>query len=199
MTEKLDLFKLHKEEYAAPKKPKLVQTQPGLYLAIEGLGEPGGELFSQHTEALYTLAYTIKFTQKAAGRDFKVSTLEGLWWGWDPDDVTKEVNWKLLVRVPDFVTEADRTAAEAAVLEKGKTTVVKQVRLEMLDEGLCVQMLHVGRYEDEPTTIAAMMVLVGAEGKQVAGHLHEIYLSDPKRVPPERWRTILRYPVEEKS
>ena len=198
-TEKLDLSKLYKEEYAAAKKPKLVQTQPGLYLAFDGRGEPGGELFTQHVEALYTLGYTIKFARKATGSDFKVSTLEGLWWGWEPDQETRDMSWKLLIRMPDFVTQADLEAAVATALGKGKTEMVEQVLLETIDEGPCVQMLHVGPYEDEPATIAAMMAFAEMEGKQVSGHHHEIYLSDPHQVPKERWRTILRYPVKDKS
>ena len=197
--QKLDLMKLFKDEYAAPKKPKLVQTTPAKYLAIEGRAEPGGELFSAQVGALYTLGYTIKFAQKAAGRDFKAPTLEGMYWGFSPGQASKEMNWKLMIRMPDFVTPADVTAAAQAAKKKGKTEPVDNVRLETIDEGLCVQMLHVGPYENEPATIAEMMRLVEEEHKRISGNHHEIYLSDPAKVPPERWRTILRMPVADKS
>jgi hypothetical protein len=198
-TEKIDLLKLYKDEYVAPKKPKLVQTTPGNYLAIEGRAAPGNELFGAHMGALYTVGYTIKFTQKAAGRDFKVAMPEGIYWGFTPGQETKEMNWKLILRMPEFVTQADLEAAIEQAKKKGKPVPVEQVRLETIDEGLCVQMLHVGSYDTEPVTLAQMMELVQEENKQVSGPHHEIYLSDPMKVAPEKLRTILRMPVADKA
>ncbi len=193
--QKLDLLKVHKSEYVTPKSPKLVETGPAHYLTISGRGAPGGELFSQHVNALYNVAYTIKFGHKAKGDDYVVCKLEGLWWGWDPEQPSTDMNWKLLIRVPDFVSQADVDAARLHLLSTGKTEYVKEVRLEEIDEGRCVQMLHVGAYDKEPETITAMVKFAEGNGYEVHGHHHEIYLSDPGRVPQERWRTILRLPV----
>jgi hypothetical protein len=117
---KLDLCKVHKDEYVAPKKPQLVKTRPAKYLAIAGRGKPGDGLFQAQIGALYGVAYTLKFTQKAAGQDYKVATLEGLYWGDDPaaccfDQPPGAMNWKLLIRTPDFNTQKDLKQAIAAL------------------------------------------------------------------------------------
>jgi hypothetical protein len=198
--EKIDLYKLNKSEYAASRKPALVETKPAHYLAIEGKGPPGGELFQVRIGALYGAAFTIKMTRKFAGQqDYAVCKLEGQWWGESTPDLSKVPKdkwcWKLLIRTPDFVTEADLEKAAAALLKRGKDQDVKHVRIETLDEGLCVQMLHVGPYEEEGKSIALMQSFAESRGCRLAGRHHEIYLSDPRRVPPERLKTILRVPV----
>ena len=103
--------------------------------------------------------------------------------------------WKLLIRVPTFIRETDLAKARAALAVKGKPPEFRKVRLEKISEGLCVQALHVGPYADEPAIVAAMADLAAAEGLKLHGRHHEIYLSDPRRVPPERLKTILRHPV----
>jgi len=198
--EKLDLYKEHKGEYAAPKTPALVAVGPGTYLAIEGRGEPGGAEFTAKVGALYGTAFTIKMASKFAGRDYKVCHLEGLWWPPDGgggifDGPREQLCWRLLIRTPDFIRPPDLTVATRALLDKGKGAEVAEVSLEPLNEGLCVQMLHVGPYAAEPETIARMHQFAAAEGVSFAGVHHEIYLSDPRRVAPERLRTILRVPV----
>jgi hypothetical protein len=148
------------------------------------------------------MAFTIKMTRKFAGKgDYKVCHLEGLWWaagkGRDFMAAGKDQwRWRLLIRVPTFIREADLTRARAALAEKGKPPEFKKVKLEKITEGLCVQALHVGPYADEPATVAAMAELAAAEGLNFHGRHHEIYLSDPRRVPPERLKTILRHPVK---
>ncbi len=125
--------------------------------------------------------------------------LEGQWWSEPEPNFAKlpqdQWLWKLLIRTPDFINEADLRQAVAVLLKRGKGEDVKRVRLESLTEGPCVQMLHVGPYDKEPETIAVMKAF--AEGKhfEFSGKHHEIYLSDPRRVPPERLKTILRVPV----
>ena len=99
------------------------------------------------------------------------------------------------MRSPDFLAPADLAAAVAALLDKGKPATVKEVTLTTLDEGSCVQMLHVGPYEREPESIALMQAFASGKSLVFAGSHHEIYLSDPRRVPPERLKTILRVPV----
>lgn len=199
-TEKIDLYKLHKTEYAAPKKPKIIDVEPAQYLAIVGQGEPGSAQFEACIGGLYGMAYTIKFNSKAAGHDFVVCKLEGLYWSCDPDSDgafdKSALEWKLMIRVPDFVTKKDLVAARQALKEKGKDGDFDAVVLERLKEGRCVQMLHVGPYDDEQVTIDAMMAFAEAKGLKPNGHHHEVYLSDPRRVPPERLRTILRQPVK---
>lgn len=198
--QKLDLYKLHKAEYAATKKPALVELKPATYLLISGQGAPGGELFTASIGALYGVAFTIKMTRKFAGQqDYVVCKLEGQWWNDASPDfarVPKEKwEWKLLIRTPDFITEDELQKAVAVLLKRGKGEDVKRVRLEPLTEGQCVQMLHVGPYERECETIALMKAFAEKKGLQLHGKHHEIYLSDPRRVPAERLKTILRMPV----
>jgi len=200
-TEKIDLYKLHKNEYVAPKKPVLIDVQPAAYLAITGTGEPGGEAFQERLGALYSVAYTIKMTRKFEGlQDYAVCKLEGQWWLEDgSDDFSKtpknQWRWRLLIRTPDFIRQSDLDKAVATLTAKGKSPAVKDVKLETVDEGRCVQMLHIGPYDREEETIAAMNSLVEQQGLSRCGLHHEIYLSDPRRIPPERLKTILRLPV----
>lgn len=198
--DKIDLYKLNKTEYVATQKPALVELKPASYLAISGQGAPGGEKFTTSIGALYGVAFTIKMTRKFAGnQDYAVCKLEGQWWSEPASDFAKlpqdQWLWKLLIRTPDSITKADLRQAVAVLLKRGKGEDVKQVRLESLAEGLCVQMLHVGPYNMEHETIAVMSAF--AQKKQLAfsGKHHEVYLSDPRRVPPERLKTILRHPV----
>ncbi len=199
--EQLDLYKKHKAEYLAPKEPALVEVGPAKYLSIEGEGEPAGEDFQAKIQAMYGAAFTIKMTRKFAGKgDYKVCHLEGLWWtGGKGSDFLKvprsRWRWKLLIRVPEFIAPDDLAAAKEALRKKGKPPEFEQVELETIEEGPCVQMLHVGPYAEEPQTIAQMAAFARAQGLAFHGRHHEIYLSDPRRVPPERLRTILRHPV----
>jgi len=198
--DKLDLFKLHRDEYIARKKPVLVDVPEVHYLAAAGRGEPGGEQFQLRVGALYAAAYTLKFTSKADGRDFVVGKLEAIWWTGDNETdyanvPQSEWNWKLMIRRPEFVGGAQLDTAVAAIREKGKTPEIEAVVLESMTEGRCVQMLHVGPYEQEHETIAVMREFVEEQGVSLHGLHHEIYLSDPRRVEPVRLKTILRHPV----
>lgn len=200
MPEKLDLYKKLKNEYVVPREPVVVKTKPAKYLTAEGQGAPGSREFQAAIGALYNAAYTIKMSKKFAGRDYRVCHLEGLYWVEGmPLDVWPESreawHWKLLIRVPDFIREKDLGDAVVKAKSKGKTEPVENVKLERLEEGSCVQMLHVGPYADETTSFSQMRALMADKGmKQIAPH-HEIYLSDPRRVAPEKLRTILRIPV----
>lgn len=199
--QKIDLYKLHKAGYAATRKPALVELRPAQYLAIDGQGAPGGNVFTESIGALYGMAYTIKMTRKFSGlQDYGVCKLEGLWWsdsGRCFADLPKaQWQWKLLIRTPDFVAKDDLKKAVVVLLKRGKGEAVKDVRLETIAEGRCVQMLHVGPYDKEPQSIAIMQGFAEQQGLQFRGRHHEIYLSDPRRVAPERLRTILRVPVK---
>jgi hypothetical protein len=185
---KLDLYLEHKSEYVAPKKPVLVDVRPAQYLAIAGRGKGGGPEFQKKLGALYNVAFTVKMAIKAAGRDYGVCKLEGLW--------RSDQDWTLIIRTPDFIAAKDVKDAVRKLREKGKDAEVAEVEIERLHEGRVVQMLHVGPYDREQGTIEAMREFAAAAGMRFGGLHHEIYLSDPRRVAAETLRTILRYPVK---
>jgi len=195
---KLDLYASHRAEYAASRTPKFVRVRKARYLAIVGKGKPGETLFQDSIAALYTVAYTVKMARKFAGKDFVVAKLEGQYW-WNGGNAAAmpmdQCEWQLLVRMPTFVTEREVRSAAARLIEQGKPARVADVALVDVDEGRCVQMLHVGPYESEPATIQEMARFASAAGLSLTGRHHEIYLSDPRRVAPEKIRTILRVPV----
>lgn len=198
---KLDLYREHKQEYITPKKPALIKVGPAKYLTITGCGEPGGKAFQACVGALYSIAFMLKMEKKFAGQDYRVCHLEGLWWGDSIDQPLPEAapgtwNWKLLIRVPGFITKKDLDKTISKLKAKGKPEDLASVKLERINEGLSVQMLHVGPYGEEKKTIAEMMSLAQSKGLSFRGPHHEIYLSDPRRVAPERLRTILRLPVQ---
>jgi hypothetical protein len=188
--EKLDPYREHAADYAARLNPAIVNIARCQYLAIDGAGIPGGEEFEACIGALYGVAFTTKMAQKMEGHDYGVCKLEGLW----PDTRT----WTLLIRTPEFVTRHHIDSAIKKLIQKGKTVPVQAVRLLPLNEGWCVQALHVGAYSDEPATIEKMAGCAAQAGMEFSGTLHEIYLSDPRRVTPEKLRTILRQPLRDK-
>lgn len=197
---KFDIYKDRKADYATPRKPVLLEMPPARYLSITGHGEAGGREFQTQVSAIYGVAFTVKMAAKTGGRDYVMSKMEGQWWGENPDEVLlgqqRSVwNWKLLIRTPDFVTESEVEDTIHKLAEKGKTPEVAQVRLETLNEGKCVQMLHVGPYTAEAPALQAMRDFVVTQGLTLHGLHHEIYLSDPRRTAPAKLRTILRHPV----
>ena len=196
----LDLYATHPTEYVTPKQPVLIDVAPARYLGITGRGEPGGAAFTEAVGALYNVAFTVKMARKFAGTLYTVSKLEALWWGDDPGgdfvhEPRDQWNWQLLIRTPDFITGAELAESIATLLGRGKPARVRDVELVTIDEGRCVQMLHVGPYSEEWRSLEAMQALVQREGLRVHGRHHEIYLSDPRRVAPAKLRTILRLPV----
>lgn len=198
---KIDLFKQHKQDYTAPRQPVLVDLKPVTYLAVSGSGDPQGEDFQDGVAALYAVAYTIKMTRKKhGGTDYVICKLEARWWTGEGDAFLPECprdqwRWQLLIRTPEFVAGEELERAHRVLLDKGKTARVKQVSLIELSEGLCVQMLHLGPYSEEGTTIMKMMAFARGENYGFHGKHHEIYLSDPRRVEAEKLKTILRHPV----
>jgi len=197
MPEKIDLYKLHKNEYVTPRKPALIHTKPAQYLAIDGHGAPGGDRFVACIGGLYGVAFTVKMTRKFAGRqDYAVCKLECQYLQPNFCDLPREKwQWRLMIRTPDFIAESDREKAVAALLNKGKPPEVAEVKLVTLTEGDCVQMLHVGPYDREGESLALMREFAVSKGLSLGGLFHEIYLSDPRRVPAARLKTILRAPV----
>ncbi|MDO3678480.1 GyrI-like domain-containing protein [Paenibacillus ehimensis] len=203
--DKLELTKMYKTYYKANTEPELVGFGEAPYLTIAGQGDPNGERFAQAAAVLYAAAYGVKALGKAQGTDFTVPKLEGLWWV-ESDQPALEVprqewRWKLLIRMPDFITGA--LAAEAkektALKKKELAGDITRVAYETMAEGLCVQMLHVGPYESEPETAERMNAYMEARGLVQNGLHHEIYLTDPRKTPPSGWKTILRFPVEQRD
>jgi hypothetical protein len=200
-TKKLDLYKTFAADYAASRTPTLVEPHAAQYLAIEGQGEPGGTVFGTRLGLLYNVAFTIKMAKKFAGIDYAVCKLEGLWWGQEKqgttflDEPRSQWRWQLLIRTPAFIKASDRSAALHQLRDRGKDPAVADVKLMRLDEGRSIQMLHVGPYDTEPESLERMHALARTHGLQPHRLHHEIYLSDPRRVPAARLKTILRMPV----
>ncbi len=200
--EKSDLRKELKRLYSPKERPELVDVPELSYLTYTGRGEPGGAAYTESLNALYSSVYTLKFASKKRGRDFTVMSLEGLWWWDDPGVVNLEDappretwNWTSMIVVPDFVTAEMLEEVKPELVEK-KGKAVENVSLERLHEGLCAQILHVGPYSDEPRSMKLLHGFMTERGLRLRGRHHEIYMSDPRRTPPEKWRTILRHPVE---
>lgn len=199
---KIDLCKLHREEYATPSHPTIVATSKASYLAIPGAGAPGGPEFTARIGALYAMAFTIKMTRKFDGRqDYVIGKLEAQYWtdeGVDPAAAQPDPwRWRLLIRTPDFVEKSEVREAARKLREKGQTVPVGEVELVVVNGGPCVQMLHVGPYDQSGKTRAQMLEMIERDGWEIAGRSHEVYLSDPRRVAPERLRTILRLRVRQ--
>ena len=198
---KLDLTKEYRSYYTAKAVPEIVELDEGKFLTIEGVGAPGCDEFQAKVNAIYSLAYGIKMLMKREGKDFIIAKLEGLWWV-DSDRPYIEVpreewRWKLLIRQPEFVTPEIVEKARQEVIKRKKTKLVNKVRLEEMREGRCVQILHIGPYSTEPESLEKMYGLMKEKGLTFNGPHHEIYLSDPRKVAPEKMKTILRQPVKE--
>lgn len=206
---KLDFKKTDKELYAAKTGGWSRLTIPEMtFLMIDGKGDPSAPEYGAALRALYPMAYGVKFAEKAAGRDFAVPPLEALWWA---DDMTafvagnrQEWRWTAMLRLPDRVEEALAETVRETVLAKqakkkdgADPDLIRSVRLERFTEGDCLQRLHIGPYTDEAPTLAELHdeVMPGM-GLTFGGKHHEIYLGDPRRVAPEKLKTILRQPVQ---
>lgn len=201
MAPKLNLTKEYKTYYTAKTSPEVIEFDKIPFLTIEGKGEPGGKEFTKKVEALYPLAYGVKNICKKEGKDFGVPKLEGLWWV-ESDKPALEVHredwrWKLLIRMPDFVTSEIVEKARDEVFKKEGIELIKEIKFEKIKEGKCVQILHIGPYSTEPKSLAKIEKLMEEENLVKNGLHHEIYLSDPRRVPEDKWKTILRQPVKE--
>lgn len=200
MPEKLNLVKEYKDYYSAKLHPKVVENGHVPYLSIIGKGEPAGKNFIEAVGALYPLAYGIKFIYKLKEYDFAVPKLEGLWWV-DSDKPGLEVpreewHWKLMIRMPEFVSKENVEIAKENVIKKKKIDLVKSVKFESINEGKCVQIMHIGPYITEPETIEKMELFMEENQWVKNGLHHEIYLSDPRKTAPEKMKTILRQPVK---
>ena len=197
--EKIDLGKLFAAEYVAPRQPTLVHTKPARYLVVAGTGGPGTAVFQARIGALYSIAFTVKMTRRFSGQqDYTVGKLEARYLNLDgcPKPPPNEWQWQLLIRTPEFVTAEELAGAVAALRKRGKEGDAALVELATIDEGQCVQMLHVGPYDREGETIEAMQAFAAERGLALRGPHHEIYISDPRRVEPAKLKTIIRLAVK---
>lgn len=197
---KIDLTKEDKNYYTAKTSPQIIEFPKLSYLVIEGKGEPAGEAFTEAVQALYPLAYGIKGLCKKEGKDFTVAKLEGLWWVKSNRPALEvprgEWYWKLLIRLPDFVTSEIVDEAKREVMKKKRIELVKEIKFEKITEGKCIQVLHIGPYSTEPETIKKMREMMKENNLTGNDYHHEIYLSDPRKTPPQKMKTILRQPVK---
>lgn len=204
-------FKKEFKEYYMPKnKPQIVDIPSMNYIAVRGKGNPndeGGE-YKKAIEVLYAVAYTLKMSYKTDYKiegffEYVVPPLEGFWWsdnGGDFDYSDKsELKWISVIRLPDFVTEKDFLWAVETASKKKKIDCSSAEFLTVA-EGLCVQIMHNGSYDDEPATVAVMDEYISENGcvNDLGSERlhHEIYLSDPRKSPPEKWKTVIRHPIK---
>lgn len=183
---------------------RVLQIPPMQYLMIDGSGDPNHDAsYRQALETLYPVAYKLKFTSKQdLDRDYVVPPLEGLWWAADMESFSThrdktQWQWTMMLRVPAWLGESDVDQALAQAQTKTALPAANLLRIEELAEGTCVQTLHLGSYDDEAAILATMHEqFIPAQQLRMTGKHHEIYLSDSRRVAPEKLRTILRQPVE---
>lgn len=195
LTREIDAYRACRGEF------RVVDVPPLRYLSIDGSGDPNtSDRYRETLETLYPVAYAAKFASKAAGRDYVVPPLEGLWWADDMAAFTtardkSRWHWTMLLLLPDWLDDAavDDAIARAARKEPPR---LAELRVLELREGTSVQTLHVGSFDDEAPVLARMHhEIIPGLGMRMTGVHHEIYLSDPRRTAPERLRTILRQPV----
>ena len=207
-----DFKKEYKEFYLPPAKPVIVTVPKANYIAVRGKGDPNeeGGAYQQAIGILYAVAYTLKMSYKTDHRidgfyDYVVPPLEGFWWqeGVDGIDYSDKSTfcWISVIRLPDFITKADFDWAVETASKKKKIDC-SGAEFLAIDEGLCVQIMHIGPYDNEPATVALMDRFLeenGYENDLSATRLHhEIYLSDARKVAPENWKTVIRHPIKKK-
>jgi hypothetical protein len=200
---KIDFKKEWKHLYQPSKKEFQVVEVPDMqFLKIDGHGDPNtAEEYSDAVEALYAVAYKVKFLSKKDGQDYVVPPLEGLWWADDMDAFTSardksQWDWTMMLMTPDWITAEVVGHAREQVKKKKKLPALEKMRWEIYSEGLSVQILHVGSYDDEEPVLRELHdEWMPANGFTFNGLHHEIYLSDPRRVEPAKLKTVLRQPI----
>ena len=205
-----DFKKKYKEFYRPPQKPVIVEIPEVNFLAVKGKGNPNDEIgeYSVAVGLLYTIAYTLKMSYRGSYKiegyyEYVVPPLEGLWWQPGTSEVDyknkDKFHWISLIRLPDFVTKEDFEWAIKEASKKKKEDFSK-VEFFTYNEGLCVQCMHIGSYDDEPVTVARMNDYIEQNGyiSDITDkrHHHEIYLSDPRKADPRKLRTVIRQPIK---
>ncbi len=197
---KLDLAKEYPTYYTVGLDPVTIMLDTINYLTISGQSAPEDQKFIGAIEAIYPIAYGIKGYYKAQEKDFVVPKMECMWWvadGNNFEEIPKEEwFWKIVIRMPEFVTiEALNTTKETAFAKK-KLERLNDVNFEKINEGKCIQVLHLGSYDDEAESIRKIFNLMAKNDLQINGYHHEIYISDPTKTTVENLKTIIRYPVK---
>lgn len=218
MENKLDYKKEFKDLYMPKKKPTLIDAPAMNFIMIDGKGNPNEEngQYSKAVELLYALSYTIKMSKKGQNKiegyfEYVVPPLEGLWWC-DEDKIDlldkSKFHWTSMIRQPEFVTDEIFKWACSEVLKKKPQLDISKARFQVLKEGVCVQMMHIGPFDNEPETVNEIEAYIEnnnlrnaiskvSENGSIRRH-HEIYLSDPRKTDKQKIKTVLRIPVEHK-
>ena len=208
-----DFKKEYKEFYMPKQVPAIVTVPPMNYIAVRGKGNPNDETgeYKEAVGLLYAVAYTLKMSAKSGYEmkgffDYVVPPLEGLWWQQNSEEKIDysrkdDFNWVSMIRLPDFVSPDDVEWVKQAASKK-KGLDCSAVEFMPLDEGLCVQIMHVGSYDSEPETVRLMNDYLKTEGYEkdindVRRH-HEIYLSDPRKADPSKMKTVIRHPIRKR-
>ena len=208
-----DFKKEYKEFYMPKNKPEIVNVPTANYIAVRGKGNPNtpdGE-YQQAISVLYAVAYTLKMSYKTDYKiegffEYVVPPLEGFWWQENVSGVDygnkDSFNWISVIRLPDFITKTDFEWAVENASKKKKLDCSK-AEFITIDEGLCVQIMHIGPFDNEPETVAIMDAFLEENGyendiNEKRLH-HEIYMSDARKVAPEKWKTVIRHPIKRKE
>ena len=205
-----DFKKEYRELYMPKSKPQLVEVPPMNYIAVRGTGDPNedGGAYQQAISVLYAVAYTLKMSYKTEHKiegffEYVVPPLEGFWWQDNVDGIDyadkAAFNWISVIRLPEFITQKDFEWAVETASEKKKLDC-SSAEFLTVDEGLCVQIMHIGAFDDEPQTVTLMDEYIAQNGYEndiTESRLHhEIYLSDARKVAPEKWKTVIRHPIK---
>ena len=205
-----DFKKEYKEYYLPKNKPEIINIPEANYIAVRGKGDPNevGGAYQQAISVLYAVAYTLKMSYKTDYKiegffEYVVPPLEGFWWQDDIEGVNytdkSSFNWISVIRLPDFVTKKDFEWAVKTAIKKKKLDC-SSAEFMTINEGLCVQIMHLGAFDDEPATVALMdgyLTENGYVNDITATRLHhEIYMSDARKVVPEKWKTVIRHPIK---
>lgn len=201
MTVKIDFKKEMKHLYNPSKKDfSIVDVPPMNFLMLDGHGDPNNNPeYQEVLNALYAMAFGIKFALKPQGVEYVVLPLEGLWWMENMAEFSLERkddwDWSMMVMQPEWVTPGLFEDVRADVLRKKNPPGLAKMRFENYHEGLSVQIMYIGPFADEGPTIARMHSYIEAEGYEPNGKHHELYISDPRRTAPERLKTVIRQPI----
>ena len=205
-----DFNKEYKEFYMPKNKPEIVTVPKANYIAVRGKGNPNeiDGAYQQAISVLYAVAYTLKMSYKTEHKiegffEYVVPPLEGFWWQDNVDGIDyadkAAFNWISVIRLPEFITKKDFEWAVETASEKKKLDC-SSAEILTVDEGLCVQIMHIGAFDDEPQTVALMDEYIAQNGYEndiTESRLHhEIYLSDARKVAPEKWKTVIRHPIK---